>query len=137
MSDKIYLGIVDSITSSGRHGPYATAMVDHPDIVTLDNPKGFVTFSLEPTVWQEEDWPETGTYVVLWTIIRKRKGWRAKKGRYLKPSDEVAKETHRKGVVSNEEEDRCTDERAGPRTLCPGWNRSRLDAPTGLALREQ
>jgi hypothetical protein len=47
-----------------------------------------VTFSLEPTVWQEEDFPEAGNVVLLSKIRRKRAGWRAKAGRYYVPSDE-------------------------------------------------
>lgn len=37
-----------------------------------------MTFSLEPTIWQEEEWPEEGMYVLLGKLRQKRAVWRAK-----------------------------------------------------------
>lgn len=76
----IIKAIVQIVIASGPHGPYAVA--------TSKTLEGSVTFSLEPTVWQEEDWPEAGNVVLLSRIRRKRAGWRAKAGRYYLPSDE-------------------------------------------------
>lgn len=77
--DDGYRAIVEKIISKGPHGPFAVA---------TEKTLGSVTFSLLPEVWQEEDLPERGMYVVLSQIRKKRAGWRARKGRYLKPSDE-------------------------------------------------
>lgn len=78
MEQKTIRGIVESINPSGKHGPYATASSEI----------GLITFSLETNVWKEKIWPETGTYVVLTELIKKRAGWRAQHGRFFGPSDE-------------------------------------------------
>lgn len=78
-----YRAIVEKVIRSGPHGPYAVARSEQ-----LGRESGSVTFSLDPTVWHEDDWPEPGTHVVLSDIRKKRAGWRAASGRYLKPSDE-------------------------------------------------
>jgi hypothetical protein len=75
------------VIREGRHGPFAVA--------TSDQLKGSVTFSLEPTVWKEDDWPEQGVVVILGKLRQKRAGWRAKEGRFLKPSDEQKKQQER------------------------------------------
>lgn len=72
--------LVEKVIPAGRHGPYA--------IATTDALAGSVTFSLERTVWQEEEWPEAGTYVCLGKLRQKRAGWRAKEGRFWELSDE-------------------------------------------------
>lgn len=72
--------IVQRVVPEGRHGPFAVA--------TSDQLEGSVTFSLEPTVWKESERPEEGTVVYLSKIQQKRAGWRAKEGRFWKPSDE-------------------------------------------------
>lgn len=77
--DAIY-AIVQKVVPKGPHGPYAVA--------TSDALTGSVTFSLEPTVWQEEDWPEEGNIVLLSKLRQKRAGWCAKAGRFTRPSDE-------------------------------------------------
>ncbi|TSD02119.1 MAG: Uncharacterized protein Athens071425_138 [Parcubacteria group bacterium Athens0714_25] len=64
----------------GPHGPYA--------IATTQVFTGSVTFSLERNVWQEHGHPEPGEVVFLYELREKRQGWRAKKGRHWKPSDE-------------------------------------------------
>ncbi|MBI5044842.1 MAG: hypothetical protein HZC02_02865 [Candidatus Levybacteria bacterium] len=64
----------------GRHGPYAVA--------ASRQISGSVTFSLEPTVWLESEWQEEGTVVFLSDLRLKRAGWRGKKGRFVRPSDE-------------------------------------------------
>jgi len=72
--------IVQKVVGQGPHGPYAVA--------TSDQLESSVTFSLEPTVWQDEEWPEAGSVVLLSKLRQKRAGWRAKTGRFYKPSDE-------------------------------------------------
>ncbi|MCX6779429.1 MAG: hypothetical protein NTU97_04340 [Candidatus Magasanikbacteria bacterium] len=72
--------IVQTVIQDGRHGPFVVA--------TTDQLQGSVTFSLESTVWKEEDWPEKGMVVYLEKLRQKRAGWRAKMGRFWKPSDE-------------------------------------------------
>jgi hypothetical protein len=62
--------VVQSIVPKGKHGPFA--------IATFEGLKGSVTFSLEPTVWKEAEWPEEGMYVFLANLRQKRAGWRAK-----------------------------------------------------------
>ena len=75
-----YKAVVQRVIRDGAHGPYAVA-----SSIQLD---GSVTFSLEPTVWVEDELPEEGVVVLLSDIRRKRAGWRAKKGRLFRPSDE-------------------------------------------------
>jgi len=72
--------IVQKIFSEGKHGPFAVA--------TSETLGGSITFSLEPTVWTNQSWPEEGTVVHLSQIRQKRAGWRAKVGRFWMPSDE-------------------------------------------------
>lgn len=72
--------VVEKIISTGKHGPFA--------IATSKEIKGSITFSLEPTVWREKDWPEEGAVVFLTKLRMKRAGWRAKFGRYWLLSDE-------------------------------------------------
>jgi hypothetical protein len=68
------------VVPTGKHGPYAVA--------TAEGLTGSVTFSLDPSVWKESEWPERGMEVLLGKLRKKRAGWRAKEGRFLKPSDE-------------------------------------------------
>ena len=82
--EKIYQAIVGKIIPHGRHGPYAVAHCDE---------LSSVTFSLNLPVWQEGEWPEAGTYVLLSQIRKKRAGWLAKSGRFLRPFDEQRKES--------------------------------------------
>ncbi|MFA5187732.1 MAG: Ig-like domain-containing protein [Patescibacteria group bacterium] len=85
--------IVQRVFEEGEHGPYALALPKNPDDL-----KGSVTFSLKKPVWDDkEDWPERGTCVVLSKFQRKPAGWRAKKARLFKPSDE------NKGAISMKE----------------------------------
>jgi hypothetical protein len=72
--------IVQKVFSEGKHGPYLVAIAE--------NIEGSITLSLEPTAWQESDWPEEGEIIHLSDLRSKRAGWRAKKGRYWRPSDE-------------------------------------------------
>ena len=76
---RIYKAIVEKVIADGRHGPYALAST--PEISSI-------TFSLDSSVWQEEDFPEPGVYVALWSLREKRNGWRAQHGRFWEPSDE-------------------------------------------------
>lgn len=85
---KSYQAVVEKVIPDGKHGPYAVARSQE---------LGSVTFSLDPKVWKEDDWPEPGTCVMLSTIRKKRAGWRAKSGRYVKPSDDERSE-HQKGA---------------------------------------
>lgn len=77
--EQSYRAVVEKIIRYGRHGPYAVGRCTE---------LGSVTFALNMPVWPEEEWPETGMYVVLTGIRKKRAGWRAQHGRFLKPSDE-------------------------------------------------
>ncbi len=79
--------VVQKVFREGKHGPFAVA--------TSEQLEGSVTFSLEPTVWEEKEWPEEGFMVFLGEIRQKRAGWRAKKGRFWKPSDEQIQQTER------------------------------------------
>ena len=72
--------IVQRIIRNGNHGSYVVA--------TSEEVSGSVTFSLEPTVWQEEESPEEGMIVFLNKLRMKRAGWRAKEARFWKPCDE-------------------------------------------------
>jgi hypothetical protein len=72
--------VVQKVVPGGKHGPFAVA--------TSEGLDSSVTFSLEPTIWQEKEWPEEGMYVLLGKLRQKRAGWRAKTGRFFKPSDE-------------------------------------------------
>lgn len=86
--------IVQTVALQGRHGPYAMA--------TSDKLEGSVTFSLEPTVWLERELPEQGTVVYLWDLRKKRAGWRAKKGRFARPSDEQTQQRVRSKTVASQ-----------------------------------
>lgn len=79
--------VVQKVIREGKHGPFAVA--------TSDQLEGSVTFSLEPTVWKEREWPEEGVMVFLGELRQKRAGWRAKTGRFWKPSDEQLQQTER------------------------------------------
>lgn len=79
MRKEVHRAIVDRVILNGKHGPY---------VVARSEDLGMVTFSLLPSVWQEKSYPETGTWVVLYDLRKKRAGWRAQQGRYLRPSDE-------------------------------------------------
>jgi hypothetical protein len=72
--------VIQKVIPAGNHGPFAVA--------TSESIDSSITFSLEPTVWQEDEWPEQGMIVVLSKLRKKRAGWRAKTGRFFKPSDE-------------------------------------------------
>jgi hypothetical protein len=74
-----YHGVVEKIIPEGKHCPYVVARVEG---------LGSVTFSLDKEVWQEEDWPEPGTCVMLSKVRKKRAGWRAQQARFIEPSDE-------------------------------------------------
>lgn len=86
-SEKAYQAIVDKVVTNGRHGAYVVARCQELSC--------YVTFSLDPKVWQEDEWPESGTYVVLYCLRKKRAGWRARYVRFVKPSDE--KPSNQKG----------------------------------------
>lgn len=79
-ADAVIKAVVQKVVPGGTHGPFAVA--------TSEGLDGSVTFSLEPTIWQEKEWPEEGMYVLLGKLRKKRAGWRAKTGRFFKPSDE-------------------------------------------------
>lgn len=76
-----YQAVVEKIIRCGKHGPYAVARTEKKEI-------GPITFSLGTSVWQEKDWPEPGTYVMLSQVRKKRAGWRAQCWRFIEPSDE-------------------------------------------------
>lgn len=78
-SEEQRTGVVEKVVLDGGHGPYALVRCDE---------LGTVTFSLNKPVWLENDYPEQGTYVVLSDFRKKRAGWRAMSGRFVRPSDE-------------------------------------------------
>jgi len=81
LSDKVVVkAVVQKVLPNGKHGPFAVA--------SSDGLRGSITFSLESNVWQEDEWPEEGMFVFLGKLRQKRAGWRAKQGRFWKPSDE-------------------------------------------------
>lgn len=92
-NDQSYQALVEKIIPRGRHGPYA---------VTRCDGLGTVTFSLKSETWTEKDWPEPGTWVMLSQIRKKRLGWRAMLGRFVKPSDEQSETETSKGEKGNE-----------------------------------
>lgn len=51
--------------------------------------EGSVTFVLRKPVWNEDDWPEPGIFLVLDDLREKRDGWRAYKARYFKLEDKT------------------------------------------------
>jgi len=83
--DENYQAVVQKVIKNGNHGPYAVALCE----------VGTVTFSLEKDVWQEDKFPEPGTFVLLADFQKKRAGWRAKSGRFVRPSDERNPETRK------------------------------------------
>jgi len=78
--------VVQKVVPKGKHGPFAVA--------TSDQIEGSVTFSLDPTVWREKEWPEQGSVVLLGELQKKCAGWRAKIGRFFRPSDEQAEKSN-------------------------------------------
>lgn len=78
-NDAGYRSIVQRVVPIGPHGPYAMACSEELE--------GSITFSLDPKVWQEDEWPEEGSIVVLSRIVEKRAGWRARCGRFSGPAD--------------------------------------------------
>jgi hypothetical protein len=86
--------VVQKVIREGKHGPFAVA--------TSDQLKGSVTFSLEPTVWQESDQPEEGMYVFLGNIRQKRAGWRITKDIYDNKLEELKDQQYRLGIELEE-----------------------------------
>ena len=78
MEDQSYCAMVQKVIPKGAHGPYAVASSEE---------LGLITFSLEAPAWTEKDWPEGGSMVILSDIRKKLAGWRASRGRFLRPSD--------------------------------------------------
>jgi len=75
-----YKAVVEKIIQDGRHGPYAVAYSEAAG--------KSLTFSLDSKVWQDDELPELGTWVMLSKITRKSAGWRAGCGRLFRLSDE-------------------------------------------------
>lgn len=76
-----YIAVVEKVILDGKHGPYAVARCDQ---------LGTVTFSLDRNVWREKDLPTEGFRVMLSDVREKRAGWRAMRGRFVRPSDKTA-----------------------------------------------
>ena len=70
--------LVTKIIKDGPHGPYAVAS---------SKELGSVTFSLDDKVWEEDEQPEPGTFVMLSRLIEKNAGWRARSARFANPDD--------------------------------------------------
>src|SRR4030042_5117372 len=81
MNQKQIHAVVQMVVEGDR-GPYAVA--------TASDFEGSITFSLDPSVWQESIRPGRGPHVILSNRERKQAGWRANKVRLLKPEDEQA-----------------------------------------------
>lgn len=79
MAKRSYQAMLEKTVKEGKHGPYA---------VTRSDLLGLVTFSLDKPVWQEEEWPEPGTIIVVSDLIKKKSGWRARNARFFEPGDE-------------------------------------------------
>ena len=79
---QVYKAMVTTVCPHGLHGPYAVALFSG------QQPDSYITFSLDSKVWKEDEWPETGVYVILSKIRKNSAGWRANHGRFLRPSDE-------------------------------------------------
>lgn len=80
MDEGNYVAVVQKVFLEGAHGPYAKASSE-----ALGRT---ITFSLDRSVWEEQRFPEEGTYVVLSELTRKRAGWRANRSRFLRPTEE-------------------------------------------------
>ena len=78
MANEKYTVVVEKVVTNGKHGPYAVGSSEE---------LGLITFSLQAPVWNETDHPEGGSIVILSGITKKRAGWRANHGRFLRPSD--------------------------------------------------
>ena len=85
--ENIIKAVVQKVIQDGKHGPFVVA--------TSEEIEGSVTFSLEPTIWLEVDQPEEGMLVLLGELRKKRAGWRAKKGRFWRLSDEQTEKSKR------------------------------------------
>lgn len=73
--------VVQKVVLDGAHGPYAVALSDDQEELNI-------TFSLGSRVWRGEEYPEPGTFVMLSQLSYKRAGWRAGRGRCMRPSDQ-------------------------------------------------
>ena len=87
MSDAIR-AVVQKV-AEGEHGLYA--------IATSPEVKGSITFSLVNGVWQDRGVPDKGMHVMLSDLRRKRAGWRAMSGRFVRPSDDSKQLATNKG----------------------------------------
>lgn len=105
--------VIQKVIREGKHGPFAVA--------TSSQLEGSVTFSLEPTVWKEKEWPEEGMMVFLGELRQKRAGWRAKMGRFWRPSDEQTQQTERSKEMQ---------------FLCPTIQQFPFDSTCGQIVRE-
>jgi hypothetical protein len=70
----------------GRHGFYAVVTIERTN--TRLREQELITFSLNRNVWSEDQHPENGESVHLSDFTEKRKGWRARKARFWRLSDE-------------------------------------------------
>ena len=120
MPDIVIKAVVQKIVVNGKHGSFAVA--------TSDGLDGSITFSLEPTVWLEDDCPEEGLFVFLTKLRQKRAGWRAKQGRYWLPSDE---QTERSKIMNEKQE-----EYIGPTFLYPKSRQFPFDEVCERIVRE-
>ena len=74
------IAVIQKVCLNGRHGPYV--------IATAEGLSGSITFSLESSVWKEDERPELGEFVVLSKLRKKRAGWKAMSGRRFCLDDE-------------------------------------------------
>ena len=73
---------VTSVIPTGKHGPYAVAVLETQGLF------GSITFSLGQDVWKEGKEPSPGDFVALEDIRERRGGWRSGKARFWRPSDD-------------------------------------------------
>lgn len=92
MTDKtIVEAIVTRVIKKGKHGlPYFVCAACDKSV------EGSITATLDfnrnkddiKRVWQDNDWPEPGNFVLVWDLRKKVYGWRAHKARFLRIEDE-------------------------------------------------
>jgi hypothetical protein len=74
--------VIHRVYAGGPHGDYALALPK--DSGPIDK----LTFSLNPSVWKENNRPQEGEIVRLSQLVEKRAGWQAKEARFWSVEDE-------------------------------------------------
>ncbi len=71
--------IVKEIVYRGKWGLYAVAI--------SNDVEGSIVFSPRKPYWNEEALPQLGMVVILSDLHKRRFGWRATRGRFMRPTD--------------------------------------------------